>query len=65
LNASGVQIFFKSKRENINGFQLANWIVSPIARHVLEPYGINPSFEIFNDKIYGGMESRYGLKIFP
>lgn len=65
LNAYGVQIFFKSKRENINGLQLADLIAYPIARHVLEPNRINPSFEIFKEKIYGGMEKRYGLKIFP
>jgi len=65
LKAYGVQIFFKSKRENINGLQLADLIAYPIARHVLEPDRINPSFEIFRDKIYGGMDKRYGLKIFP
>jgi hypothetical protein len=65
LKPYGVQISFRSKRENINGLQLADLIAYPIARYVLEPDRINPSFEIFKEKIYGGMERRYGLKIFP
>lgn len=58
-------ISFKNKKENINGLQLADLIAYPIARHILEPDRINPSFEVFKDKFYGRSGKRYGLKIFP
>lgn len=60
-----ISILFKSKKENINGLQLADLIAYPIARHVLEPNRINPSYEVFKDKIYKNGERKYGLKIFP
>jgi hypothetical protein len=65
LNTYNVQIHFKSKKENINGLQLADLIAYPIARYVLEPNRVNPSFEVFKNKIYGSQEKQYGLKIFP
>ncbi len=57
-------ISFKNKKENINGLQLADLIAYPIARYVLEPERVNPSFEVFKDKLYKKSEKRYGLKIF-
>ena len=58
-------ISFKDKKENINGLQLADLVAYPIARHIMEPDRINPSFEVFKDKFYGRSGKRYGLKIFP
>ena len=58
-------IQFKSKKENINGLQLADLIAYPTARYVLEPDRVNPSFEVFKEKFYGKDGKRYGLKIFP
>lgn len=58
-------ISFKDKKENINGLQLADLIAYPIARYILEPDRINPSFEVFKDKFYRRLGKRYGLKIFP
>ncbi|MGC4128095.1 MAG: DUF3800 domain-containing protein [Bergeyella sp.] len=58
-------IVFKSKKENINGLQLADLIAYPVARFVIEPNRANPAFEIFKDKIYTKNNKKYGLKIFP
>lgn len=60
-----LQITFKSKKENINGLQLADLLAYPIARYIIEPERANPSFEIFKNKIYSKRGKRYGLKIFP
>lgn len=65
LRKYNLSIQFKSKRENINGLQLADLIAYPMARYVLEPERVNPAFEIFKDKIYSKDGNRYGLKIFP
>lgn len=60
-----LNIQFISKKENINGLQLADLIAYPIARYVLDPKRVNPAFEVFKDKFYAKEEKRYGLKIFP
>jgi hypothetical protein len=65
LRNYGLQIIFKSKKENINGLQLADLIAYPIARYVIEPERANPSFEILKNKIYSKRGKRHGLKIFP
>lgn len=65
LSKYGLQIIFKSKKENINGIQLADLIAYPVAKYVLEPKRINPAFEVFKDKFYQVGNKLYGLKIFP
>ena len=65
IQAYKLSIQFKAKKENINGLQLADLIAYPIARYVLEPYRVNPSFEVFEHKFYSKNGKRYGLKIFP
>lgn len=65
LKAYNLNIQFKAKTENINGLQLADLIAYPIARYVLEPDRLNPSFEVFKSKFYNKGVKRYGLKIFP
>lgn len=62
LNTS---IYFKDKKENINGLQLSDLVGYPIARFVIEPERANPAFEVLQDKIYTRNGKRYGLKIFP
>ena len=52
LRNYGLQITFKSKKENINGLQLTDLLAYPIARYIIEPERANPSFEIFKNKIY-------------
>ncbi len=65
LSKYTITILFKNKRENINGLQLADLIAYPMARHVMEPTRINPSFEVFKNKIYAKSGKLYGLKVFP
>lgn len=65
LQVLNVNITFRSKKENINGLQLADLIAYPIARFVIEPNRANPAFEQFEAKIYSRKKKRYGLKIFP
>ncbi|AWO00524.1 DUF3800 domain-containing protein [Chitinophaga alhagiae] len=60
-----LSIVFKSKRENINGLQLADLVAYPIARHVIEENRPNPSFDIIREKIYAKKGKLYGLKIYP
>lgn len=65
LKKYNLKITFKSKKENINGLQLADLIAYPIARHVIEPKRVNPAFEIIEQKIYSKNGKRYGIKIYP
>lgn len=65
LRAYGLRIIFKSKRENINGLQLADLIAYPMARYVIEPDRPNPAFEVLAPKIYTKGTRRYGLKVYP
>jgi hypothetical protein len=65
LNNYKLAIIFKSKKDNINGLQLADLIAYPIARSVLEPSRPNPSFDVLACKFYSKNGKRYGLKIFP
>ena len=65
LAAYNLEIGFKSKRENINGLQLADLAAYPIARYVIEPLRANPAFELIEPKIYAKGGKQYGLKKFP
>jgi len=56
---------FKSKKENINGLQLADLVAYPIARHVIEPKRVNLAFDIVARKFYADNGIRYGLKRYP
>ncbi|MCW3083091.1 MAG: hypothetical protein JWP12_457 [Bacteroidetes bacterium] len=56
---------FKSKKENINGLQLADLVAYPIARHIIEPSKINPAFNVLEAKFYEEGGKRYGLKKYP
>lgn len=65
LKNYGLSIHFKTKKENINGLQLADLVAYPIARNVIEPNRANPAFNIVRQKIYSKNGKRYGLKIYP
>ena len=65
LTSYNLSIIFRSKRENINGLQMADLIAYPIARYVIEPKRANPAFDLIEPKIYTKGVRRYGLKIFP
>jgi|SRR5690606_9293967 len=65
LKQVGTKITFKTKRENINGLQIADLIAYPIARYIIDPKRANPAFEVFEKHIYRKGGKRYGLKIFP
>lgn len=65
LKAYNLRIIFKSKRENINGLQLADLVAYPIARYVIDPERANPSFDMISEKIYTQKDRRYGLKVYP
>ena len=60
-----LNIVFNSKRENINGLQLADLVAYPVARFVIEPKRANPAFDLVESKIYEKGGKRYGLKIYP
>jgi hypothetical protein len=56
---------FTSKKENINGLQLADLLAYPIARHVIEPERLNLAYDQLEKKFYEDQGDRHGLKIYP
>lgn len=65
LNEYGLTIHFRSKSRNINGLQLADLLAYPCATKARNPHRPNPSFEIFEEKIYKKGRQNYGFKIYP
>ncbi|WP_246008106.1 DUF3800 domain-containing protein [Chitinophaga lutea] len=65
LKGCRLSISFKSKRENINGLQLADLIAYPIARYVIEEHRPNLPYELIRNKIYTKKGNLYGLKVYP
>lgn len=65
LNKCGMTINFRSKKQNINGLQIADLIAYPCASFVKEPKRANPAYNIFSDKIYSKAGRKYGFKIYP
>ncbi|SOE21221.1 Protein of unknown function [Spirosomataceae bacterium TFI 002] len=65
LKALKLEINFLSKKENINGLQLADLVAYPIARYVIEPQRANPAFDKIESKIYAKEGNKLGLKIYP
>lgn len=61
-------LFFRAKNQNINGLQLADLCAYPIARKILSPKTPQPTYDLFEDKIftwYDGRKKGFGLKFFP
>lgn len=62
LDKIRLRLEFRKKRSNIIGHQIADLVVSPIARTVLKGTE-HPSFQYFKDKFIYGVEN--SLKVFP
>lgn len=56
---------FAEKTMNVIGNQMADLIVYPIARHVLDPTKANLPYEVVAPKVYRGPGAVQGLKVFP
>jgi hypothetical protein len=56
---------FAEKTKNVIGNQIADLIVYPIARHVLDPTKPNRPYEVLAPKMYRGLGRVWGLKVFP
>ena len=56
---------FAEKRKNVTGNQMADLIVYPVARHVLDPAKPNLPYEVLVAKEYRGPGRVRGLKVFP
>lgn len=65
LSKYGMNITFKSKKDNINGLQLADLLAYPISTFAIDKNRANPAFDIFKDKFYFKNGKRYGFKMFP
>ena len=65
LKVLNIKIYFRDKKENINGLQLTDLLAYPIARYVIDKNRANPAFDLLASKIYIKNNRRYGLKIFP
>lgn len=61
----GFKSKFFWKNEKINGLQLSDLIAYPIARRILNPQGVNLSFEKIKHNFYMKNGKIYGLKKFP
>ncbi len=61
-------LFFRGKEQNINGLQFADLCAYPIARKALSPDKEQPTYNLFENKIYCnffGKKEGFGLKYFP
>jgi hypothetical protein len=56
---------FAEKRQNVTGNQMADLIVYPVARYVLDPAKPNLPYEVLAAKEYTGAGGVRGLKVFP
>jgi hypothetical protein len=58
---------FANKKINSCGLQIADLVVHPIGRHVINEKQNNRSFKIIEKKFFrkNGAKEGYGLKIFP
>lgn len=65
LSEYGITIHFRSKSQNVNGLQLADLLAYPCATKARTPKRPNPSFEVFEAKIYSKGRNNYGFKIYP
>jgi len=54
-----MELFFRSKRQNINGLQVSDLVASPISRCVLNGYE-NEHYQVCKSKIH-----KYGLYVLP
>jgi hypothetical protein len=62
-----IKIFFNTKKDNINGLQLADLFAYPILRHVIYPQQNNFAYNLLLEKIHKRRGTVYGagIKIFP
>lgn len=65
IKSYGTKLRFRSKKDNINGLQLADLVAYPIARHIIEPSRVNIPFDIIENKFYQYNGKCFGLKQFP
>ena len=56
---------FAEKTRNVTGNQMADLVVYPIARHVLDPAKPNLPYDVLTPKEYKGPGRVRGLKVFP
>ena len=65
LKTHNLKIEFRSKKQNINGLQLADLAAYPIARFAMDKERANPAFDLVKPKIYSKGTKLFGLKYFP
>ena len=70
VNGERMRKYFKRldmrwKSENIVGLQVADLVAYPITRHVLNPDGVNLSYDVLKKNIYQVDGKMYGMKVFP
>lgn len=70
VNGERMRRYFKRfdmrwKSENIVGLQVADLVAYPITRHVLNPDGVNLSYDVLKKNIYQVDGKMYGMKVFP
>lgn len=60
------KILFFTKKDNINGLQMADYCVYPFARHAKDSSDQeNKFFDVLRQHVYKGDHSEYGLKEWP
>jgi hypothetical protein len=64
-NISGEVLFF-TKKDNVNGIQMADYCTYPFARHAKDPKDTdNKLFDLLHTYVYKGDFGEYGLKEWP
>lgn len=58
-------IDFKWKSDDIAGLQIADLIVYPLTRHVLNPKAVNLAYDVLEPNIFMEAGKLMGLKIYP
>ena len=58
-------ILFFSKKDNVNGVQMADYCTYPFARHAKDSMDDNKLFDLLRQYVYRGDFGEYGLKEWP
>jgi len=60
------EVLFFTKKDNVNGIQMADYCTYPFARHAKDPKDVdNKLFDLLRTHVYKGDFGEYGLKEWP
>jgi len=65
INTHLSKFFFRSKKSNLTGLQIADLVAYPITRYVLNPNAVNLAFDVLKCNIFTDKDLMLGLKVIP